>query len=116
MNTTVKSALPGFLLFLAQAPIAWAVSVAGSAARQHWIELIPGKPLPLLSEWALEFPIAIPATAALLSLILLGVDWRRKSPGYFLLFTISTCEAVALALFAMALTLPALSINYGLKA
>ena len=107
MSMTFKSMRPGFLLFLAQAPIAAAVFVAGCAARHHFDELLNFSQLPLSTQWALDYGIAIPAVTALLSLILLAVGWRKKSPGYFLLFTISTCEAVALALFAVVLALPA---------
>ena len=113
MSTAFKSMLPGLFLFVAQAPIAGAIFVAAAAAAHHWNEVLEGCQLPLIAQWALDYGIAIPVITAVLSLILVDVGWRRKSPGYCLLFTISACEAVALAVFALALMLPGLEVWLG---
>ncbi len=102
-------------LFVIQVAIAWAMLYATWAARRNWDEMLgPEKVLPGLTTAALSFGFMIPAVAAVASLVVAYIDWRRGSSRPVWLFVVATCESLFMALFALGLTMPALFITYRL--
>ncbi len=81
---------------------------------RHWTEALGSVALPRPTDLALRHPLVIPAAVAILVVIVVFVALRRGHAATQWLLSLAVAEIVALALFAVAITMPALTITYRL--
>lgn len=96
-----------------QALAAWAMFIAAWCMGRNWTEVIGGN-VPRLTDLALHYPVVIPAGAAILAVIVVFVALRRGRPATEWFLALAVAEIIALALFAVAISMPALAITYRL--
>ena len=111
----IRPLIPTALLLLAQVPIAWAVFLAMGCAKTNWAETLGGAELPLGTTLALGFGLVVPIVAALASVLVGATALSKQSSCLGWLFGTAVCEAVLLALLALGLVQPVLTITWGIR-
>lgn len=97
-----------------QALVAWATWLSAWCMARNWTEGLDNVALPRPTDLALRYPVVIPGAAAILTVISVIVALRRERAAIQWLLLLAVVEIVALALFAVAITMPPLTITYRL--
>ena len=114
MTEKPKTLILGTVIFLAQAVIAWAVWLSAWCMARNWSEGLAGVALPVPTDIALRHGQAIPIVATILTVAIIAVALRRNNAAAHWLIMVAVLELLALAVFAVAITIPALTITYRL--
>jgi hypothetical protein len=114
MNEKTRTIVAGAIMLLAQGVVAWAVWLSAWCMARNWSEGLGSVALPLPTDIALRHGQAIPIVAAAFTVITVCAALRRKGSPVAWLLSISLAEILALSLFVVAITMPALTITYSL--
>jgi hypothetical protein len=112
MTDKTKTLTAGGVMLAAQTVVAWAAWLSAWCMARNWSEGLDSVALPLPTDIALRHALVIPTVSAILTVIVVALALRRGHAETQWLLSVAVAEILALALFAVAITMPALTITY----
>lgn len=112
MTDKAKTLAAGGVMLAVQAVVAWAAWLSAWCMARNWSEGLGSVALPLPTDIALRHALVIPTVSAILTVIVVVLALQRGYTVTQWLLSVAVAEIVALALFAVAITMPALTITY----